>query len=66
MDTLAWFHDKPGIPRMGLASGLREALERAKDEGLTHLIVDGEIVGTNRSGSRPSAGNARRSICGCP
>ena len=69
--ALAWFRDKPGIPRLGRgfglsqatayryldeavevlaeqAPGLHEALERAKEEGLAHLILDGKVVDTHR------------------
>ena len=30
------------------APGLRQALERAKDEGLSHVILDGKIIATDR------------------
>jgi hypothetical protein len=30
------------------APGLHEALERAKEEGLPHLILDGKVAGTDR------------------
>jgi DDE superfamily endonuclease len=69
--ALAWFRDKPDIPRLGRgfglsqatayryldeavevlaeqAPGLHEALERAKEEGLAHLILDGKVVATDR------------------
>ena len=69
--ALAWFRDKPDIPRLGRgfglsqatayryldeaievlagqAPGLHEALVGAKEEGLTHLILDGKVVGTDR------------------
>jgi hypothetical protein len=69
--ALAWFRDRPGIPRLGKgfgisqatacryldeaievlaaqAPGLREALEKAKEQGLPHLILDGKVVAADR------------------
>jgi hypothetical protein len=69
--VLAWFRDRPGIPRLGKgfgisqatayryldeaitvlaarAPGLREALEKAKEQGLPHLILDGTVAAADR------------------
>ena len=37
----------------GQAPDLREALERASDEGLPHVILDGTIIPTDRCGADP-------------
>ena len=37
------------------APDLREALERAQDEGLPHVILDGKIVPRTGAGRKPSA-----------
>jgi hypothetical protein len=69
--ALAWFRDRPDIPRLGdgfgisqatayryldeaievlaaRAPGLREALEKAKEQGLPYLILDGKVVAADR------------------
>jgi hypothetical protein len=69
--ALAWFRDRPDVPRLGKGSGisqatayryldevigvlaakapaLREALERAKEQGLPYLILDGKVVASDR------------------
>ena len=38
----------------GQAPDLREALERAKDDGLAHVILDGKVIACDRCKSRPS------------
>ena len=37
------------------APDLRQALERARDEGLSHVILDGKIIPADRCRRRPSA-----------
>jgi DDE superfamily endonuclease len=69
--ALAWFRDRPDIPRLGTgfgisqatayryldeaievlaarAPGLREALEKAREQGLPYLILDGKVVAADR------------------
>ena len=69
--ALAWFRDRPDIPRLGngfgisqatayryldeaigvlaaRAPGLREALEKAQEQGLPYLILDGKVVAADR------------------
>ena len=69
--VLAWFRDRPDIPRLGngfgisqatayryldeaitvlaaRAPGLREALEKAQQQGLPYLILDGTVVAADR------------------
>jgi len=70
--TLAWFRDRPDIPRLGQGFGisqatayrykdeavevlaakaptLREALERAVEQGLPYLILDGTLISSDRT-----------------
>jgi hypothetical protein len=37
------------------APDLHEALERARDEGFSHVILDGKIIPADRCRERPSA-----------
>jgi hypothetical protein len=69
--ALAWFRDRPDVPRLGKgfgisqatayrhldeaievlaaqAPGLREALGKAKEQGLPYLILDGKVVAADR------------------
>ena len=69
--TLAWFRDRPDIPRLGRGFGisqatayrykdeaaevlaakaptLREALEKAVEQGLPYLILDGTLISSDR------------------
>jgi hypothetical protein len=69
--TLAWFRDRPDIPRLGRgfgisqatayrylgeaitvlaarAPGLRQTLEKAREQGLPYLILDGKVVPADR------------------
>ena len=87
--TLAWFRDRPDIPRLGQGFGisqatayrykdeavevlaataptLREALERAVEQGLPYLILDGTLISSDRCADRRPAGRAGRSISGTP
>jgi hypothetical protein len=49
-----------------LAPDLREALERAQDDGLSHVILDGKVIPAGRGREKPSAPRARSSTCGTP
>ena len=48
------------------APDLREALERARDEGFPHVILDGTIISADRCRRRLSASKASSSTCGIP
>ena len=48
------------------APDLAEALERAKDEGLSHVILDGKVIRPAGAKSPPSVSKARSSTCGTP
>jgi hypothetical protein len=48
------------------APDLRRALERAKDEGFSHVILDGKIIPADGAKSPPSASKARSPACGVP
>jgi acetylglutamate kinase len=37
------------------ASDLHEALQRAKDEGMTHLILDGNVFSADRCGEQTTS-----------
>jgi hypothetical protein len=49
-----------------MAPELGEALGCAKDEGFSHVILDGTVIACDRCKSRPSASRARSSTCGIP
>ena len=48
------------------APDLHQALERAKDAGFSHVILDGKIIPADRCKEPPSASKARSSTCGTP
>jgi hypothetical protein len=48
------------------APDLHDALRKAKQDGVTHLILDGKLFSTDRLASRPPASQANRSTPGTP
>jgi hypothetical protein len=48
------------------APDLHDALNRAKDEGLVYVILDGKIFAADRYGQKTTASRASRSTCGFP
>jgi hypothetical protein len=46
------------------APALSEALEQARNEGFSHVILDGTVIPATGAKSRPSASPARSSTCG--
>jgi hypothetical protein len=48
------------------APDLRRALERAKDEGFSHVILDGKIISADRCKEPTVSVKARSSTCGIP
>ena len=46
--TAYWYLDEASGVRAARAPGLRDALERAKERGLPHLILDGTVVPADR------------------
>ena len=46
------------------APELAGALERARDQGFSHVILDGKIIACDRCREQPSASRARSSTCG--
>jgi len=80
--TLAWFRDRPDIPRLGRGFGisqatayrykdeavevlaakapsLREALERAVEQGLPYLILDGTLISSDRCADKKTSRKGR-------
>jgi hypothetical protein len=48
------------------APDLRDALDRARGDGFSHVILDGKIIASTGARSRPSASGARPLTCGIP
>ena len=80
--TLAWFRDRPDIPRLGRGFGisqatayrykdeavevlaakaptLREALEKAIEQGLPYLILDGTLISSDRCADKKTSRKGR-------
>ena len=80
--TLAWFRDRPDIPRLGRGVGisqatayrykdeavevlaakapsLREALDRAVEQGLPYLILDGTLISSDRCADKKASRKGR-------
>jgi len=58
--TLAWFRDRPDIRRLGAGAGisaptLREALEKAVEQGLPYLILDGTLISSDRCAAKKTS-----------
>ena len=48
------------------APGLREALDRVKDQGFSHVILDGTVIPCNRCKEPALSSRAKPSTCGTP